>query len=102
MDCKKPIYIGNNCWLANRVSVMKGTVLPDYSILAAGSMLNRDYSSVSEKGNFFSGTPAVLKGGGVYRVFNENLEKKIKDFFSMEDYGHIAIEDNFDIYKVLA
>lgn len=100
-DCRKPVVIGNNCWLANRVSVMKGSFLPDYSILAGGSLLNRDYSAVIDKGNFFSGTPAVLKGAGVYRIFNEKIEKRIKDFFSIEDNDHIAIEDCFDFYNIL-
>lgn len=100
-DCRKPVVIGNNCWLANRVSVMKGAYLPDYSILSGGSLLNRDYSAVTDKGNFFSGTPAVLKGTGVYRVFNEKLERKIKDFFSVEGYDHIVIDDDFDFFNVL-
>ena len=100
-DCRKSVIIGNNCWLANRVSVMKGSRLPDYSIVAGGSLLNRDYSTVTEKGNFFSGTPAVLKGSGVYRIFNRKLEKQIKDFFSIEGNDHIAVEDNFDFYKIL-
>ena len=100
-DCRKPVVIGDNCWLANRASVMKGAFLPDYSILAGGSLLNRDYSAVTDKGNFFSGSPAVLKGTGVYRIFNEKMEKKIKDFFSIEDNDHIAIEDGFDFYDIL-
>ena len=100
-NCWKPVIIGNNCWLANRVSVMKGAYLPDYSILAGGSLLNRDYSAVTDRGNFFSGTPAVLKGSGVYRIFNEKVEGKIKDFFSTEDYNHIEIKDGFDFYNIL-
>lgn len=100
-DCRKPVVIGNNCWLTNRVSVMKGTFLPDYSIVAGGSLLNRDFSAVTDKGNFFSGTPAVLKGSGVYCVFNERLGKKIKDFFTKEHNDHIVIEDNFDFLNIL-
>lgn len=100
-DCRKPVVIGNNCWLANRVSVMKGAFLPDYSILAGGSLLNRDYSAVTEKGNFFSGTPAVLKGAGVYRVFNEKMERRIKDFFSIGGNDHIAVEEGFDFFNIL-
>lgn len=100
-DCRMPVVIGNNCWLANRVSVMKGSVLPEYSILAGGSLLNRDYSAVTDKGNFFSGTPAVLKGSGVYRIFNEKVEGKIKDFFSTEGYTYIEVEDGLDFYNIL-
>ncbi len=100
-NCKKPVVIGHNCWLANRVTVMKGASLPDYSILAGGSLLNRDYSAITEKGVVFSGTPAVQKGAGVYRVFNENTEKKIKECFSTGDYDHITIDDGFDFYKIL-
>ena len=75
--------------------------MPDYSILAGGSLLNRDYSNVTGKGNFFSGIPAVQKGEGVYRIFNEKLEKKIKDFFSSEECNLIEIKEDFDFYNIL-
>ena len=100
-DCRKPVVIGNNCWLANRVSVMKGAFLPDYSILAGGSLLNRDFSSITDKGNVFSGSPAMLKASGVYRIFNEKIEKRIKDFFSMGKDDHVVIEEDFDYFNIL-
>lgn len=100
-DCRKPVVIGNNCWLANRVSVMKGSFLPDYSILAGGSLLNRDFSSITDKGNVFSGSPAMLKASGVYRIFNEKIEKRIKDFFSMGKDDHVVIEEDFDYFNIL-
>ena len=100
-DCHKPVIIGNYCYLGNRTSVMKGAVLPDYSILASCSLLNRDYSEVTDKGNIFAGTPAAFKSSGIFWYVNEKLERKIRDFFSMEDYDHIVIEDDFDFSNVL-
>lgn len=100
-NCRKPVKIGNYSCLGNRASVMKGASLPDYSILASGSLLNRDYSAVTAKGNIFAGTPATLRSSGVYWYVNEKIEKKIRDFFSMEGNDHIIIEDGFDFLNVL-
>lgn len=101
MDCRKPIMIGNYCYLGNRTTVMKGSFLPDYSILAGGSLLNKDFSNVNSKGNVFAGTPATLKKSGIYWYVNDNVEKKIRRLFSTEHNDHIVIEDNFDFLNIL-
>lgn len=53
-----PIVIGNNVWLANRVSIYKGARLPDYSVVAAHSVVNKDFSQYP-KATFFAGVPAL-------------------------------------------
>ena len=39
----KKIIIGNNVWLCQRVLVLKGTVIPDWCVVAAMSLLNKEY-----------------------------------------------------------
>lgn len=39
----KKIVIGNNVWLCQRVLVLKGTVIPDWCVIAAMSLVNKEY-----------------------------------------------------------
>lgn len=72
------IVIGRNVWLASKVTVRKNSVIPDYSIVSGGSMVNKDYSSVVSRGNVFVGVPAKLVATDTYRLLNETLEMFMK------------------------
>ena len=52
-----PIHIGRYCFLGTRCLLLAGSQLPDYSILAAGSTLNKAYSE-KEEAYVFAGIPA--------------------------------------------
>ncbi|MDD2583304.1 MAG: hypothetical protein PHR66_15060 [Desulfuromonadaceae bacterium] len=53
-----PITIGNYCWIVMRSVISKGAVLPDYSIVARNSYVNKDYSVGGKIGLFLAGSPA--------------------------------------------
>lgn len=62
-----PIYIGNYCWIGNSCSINGGTYLPDYTIVANKSLLNKDYSNI-DKYSLIGGSPAKLLRNGVLKV----------------------------------
>lgn len=43
------IYIGHNTWITNSVSIMKGTYLPPYSVIASKSIVNKNLKEYGEK-----------------------------------------------------
>jgi acetyltransferase-like isoleucine patch superfamily enzyme len=51
----EPISIGRYCFVGTGVIILKGASLPDYSVLAAGSVLN---GTMSETYTLYSGVPA--------------------------------------------
>lgn len=54
------IVIGNHCWIGMRCSLLKGSCIPSHSVVAAGSLLNKDYGSSTNL--LLGGTPArILK-----------------------------------------
>lgn len=66
------IIIGKNNWFALKCIVMKGTVLSDNNVIAANSLLNKDYSNNSFC--LMAGIPAIVKKTGVYRDrFNDKI-----------------------------
>jgi acetyltransferase-like isoleucine patch superfamily enzyme len=50
-----PIIIGSYCFIGTSVVVLKGVKLPDYSVLAAGTVMNR---SPDDGRHVFAGSPA--------------------------------------------
>jgi acetyltransferase-like isoleucine patch superfamily enzyme len=77
----KPIIVGNYCWIGNRTTIMKGTVLPDHTIIAGNSLCNKDFSAKEVKFPFIAGIPAKIVSSGLVRIFNTQEEKKILSFF---------------------
>lgn len=69
--CYGSVHIGNNVWLANRVTVSKNAFIPDYAIVASNSLVNKDFSDINEKGCFFAGIPAKYRGKVGLRIINE-------------------------------
>lgn len=76
-----PIIIGHNSWIANGASIYKGSILPAYSTVAGGSMINRDFSQ-EEEGTCFVGIPAKPKIKNFYRIQNIDEEMKLIEYFS--------------------
>jgi acetyltransferase-like isoleucine patch superfamily enzyme len=75
------VIIGKSCWFGNRVTINKGTYLPNYTIIAAGAFVNKDFSKY-DKGLMIGGIPAKIISQGVYkRVINIRKEKEIDSFF---------------------
>jgi len=71
----KPINIGNNCWIGNRTTISKGTYLPDYSIVASNSLVNKDFRDIDEC-YMFAGSPASPKLK-CKRIYDKEEEKEL-------------------------
>ena len=54
----KPIHIGKYCFVGTGCILLPGASLPDYSVLGAGAVLNKE---MSESGMVYAGVPAEPK-----------------------------------------
>ena len=61
-----PVVIGKNNWITTRCMILSGTKTPDYCIIGAGSILNKDYSSFPTH-IFLAGNPVEIKAEGIWR-----------------------------------
>lgn len=59
------IRIGKGTWVSMKCTILKDTVLPFNCVLAAGSIISKDYSKVEEK-TLFCGIPAIPKAYNIY------------------------------------
>jgi acetyltransferase-like isoleucine patch superfamily enzyme len=78
------IIIGNYNQIANRCSVMKGTITPDYSIFGSNSLLNKDYTKIAPEYSLLGGMPAKLIKIGIVRVWDYEEEYKLNTHFNLE------------------
>lgn len=77
----KPIVIGKYCWVNMGTVLAKGTVLPDYCIVARNSFLSKDYSITCSPASLLAGSPAVVKFENVQRIFSIEEENRLTKYF---------------------
>lgn len=76
---KEPIYIGNEVWVGNRVTISKGAHLCDKSIVASNSLVNKNFESLS---GVYAGCPAKLVAANKYRILDCSTESMLDEIFS--------------------
>ncbi|MEQ4518732.1 acyltransferase [Pseudarthrobacter sp. B907] len=54
---RRPVNIGNGCWIGARVTILPGVSIGDGCVIAAGSVVTTD----CEPNGFYAGVPAELK-----------------------------------------
>lgn len=64
-----PIMIGDNCWIGNRTTISKGTILSDYTTVASNSLVTKDYSDLPPY-SLIGGIPAKLLKSDYSRVWD--------------------------------
>lgn len=71
----KPVYIGNDVWVCQRVTILKGSYIPDRGTIGACSLVANSFHN-SPLNSIFAGVPAkFLKTGYARREFL-NFEKQ--------------------------
>ena len=64
----KPVVIGNGCWIAAHVTIMKGVQLADNTTIPYGSIITKSCKQ-----------PCVIYGGSPNVVLKENIVRQ--DFY---------------------
>lgn len=82
----KPVVIGSRVWLGNRSTVAKGAVLPDDTIVASGSLVNKDFSQTAPY-CMLAGSPAEVKATGIRRVYDRKTERELDKKFNYPRTG---------------
>lgn len=77
----RPIHIGAYCWIGNRSSISPGTVLKDFTIVCAGSLVNRDFTAIDGENQMLGGSPAKVICCGMKRIFSPKLESQVITWF---------------------
>lgn len=91
MDCEtgwvstiyREVEIGDYCWIGNRTTVQLGTRLPNRTIVASNSLLNKNYTAMGlQSYSLIGGQPAKLLKTGVMRIYDRQKESELSSYFS--------------------
>lgn len=77
----QPVILNDNVWIGNRVSIMRGTVLPSYTTVTSNSLCNKDYTNYGEN-ILIAGMPAKLLKTNIRRLFDEKKEADLDKRFN--------------------
>lgn len=67
IDMTRPVSVGNNCWLCQKCTVLKGGCIPDWSTVGALALVNRDYTDWPPY-SVFAGIPARAISKKIRRI----------------------------------
>ena len=70
----KDVFIGDNCWICQKSTILKGTRLPDWSIVGACSLVNKDFSGYPS-GSTFVGSPVTVLSKRLIRSDQKIIDK---------------------------
>lgn len=82
--CSLPVKIGRFCWTGSRVTILKGSVVPDYTVIATESLLTKDYTPCVPQGSLIGGIPAKLLDSGKVRLHDSSVIKEADAFYSKQ------------------
>lgn len=90
-DIMRPISIGEYCWICNSTTVSGGAVIPNKTIVASNSLVNKNMSDIPEE-SIIGGIPAKLIASGFRRVESHKLVGDL--------WMHYVVEGNEKNFKM--
>jgi len=93
-----PIIIGKDCWIANRSSLMKGAKIPDGTIVASNSVVNKQFNiPINENSIFIGGAPAKIIGFNISRMLLTGEEEyNLTKEFKLQNVSKLNLDSNRD------
>lgn len=99
-NVSKGIILGRNNFIGCRTTIKKGTVTPDYLVVAsANTLLSKDYSSLPPY-SVLGGIPAKLLKSGICRIFNRKYEVKLFELFTDKDDLYKVTKEEIDVKNI--
>ncbi len=84
------VWIGNNVWIGNRVTINNGTRLPNYSIVASGSLCNKDFTKEGREYLTIGGSHAKIITEGFERIFEDCEGDLVVELAEKERRGELS------------
>lgn len=81
-----PVVVGDRVWIGNRTTISKGAKIPNDTIVASNSLVNKDFSQI-EPYSMLAGCPATVKGIGYRRIFDRKQEKELDQRYNYPRTG---------------
>lgn len=88
------------CDIGNSTTLMRGTQLPDNTIVASRSFVNKSFLGYHDDGILIAGSPGKVVRLGDQRVFSAQKEMEIRAFFKKSKMTEMWLaESDFFFYE---
>ena len=92
----RPIEIGSYCWICNSSTITGGAKIPNKTIVASNSLVNKDMTEIPEE-SMIGGIPAKLIGTGYRKVESKKLQHSIWMYFkNYKDTNYYPLSGGID------
>jgi acetyltransferase-like isoleucine patch superfamily enzyme len=88
---RKRITVGAHSWLTNSVTVYGGAVVPPYSVVVSGSVINKDLSDMGQD-CILGGMPCRVISRGFRLVNNYAKERELDRYYRENPDGDYPVE----------
>ena len=98
----KPIEIGTYCWICNSSTIAAGSIIPNKTIIASNSLVNKDMSDIPEE-SIIGGVPARLIASGYRRLDSRKMQDDVFAYFEKypdEEYYNLDVNVDHSICDV--
>lgn len=89
---RKRIVIGPHTWITNSVTVYGGAVVPPYSIVVSGTVVNKDLTELGPD-CLIGGAPCRAIASGFRLVNNYDKEREIDEYYHKNPDGDFPVEN---------
>lgn len=76
-----PIIIGDYNWIGNRSTISGNARTKNFTIVCAGSLVNKDFTTIDGEYPMLGGQPAKLITNGIKRVFSPEIHSRVSKWF---------------------
>ena len=70
----RPVHLGKHVWIGNRTTITAGAIIPEETIVASHSLVNKDFSEVGPN-CLIAGIPAKVVKKGIRRIYDWETQK---------------------------
>lgn len=77
----RPIFLGSKNYIGSRVAILPGTITPNNTTIAYGTVCNKDYRKIIPENSVIAGVPAKLVKENIVRIFDFEKEDQITQYF---------------------
>lgn len=79
----RPVHIGKHVWIGNRTTITAGAIIPNETIIASHSLVNKDFSDVGSN-CMIAGIPAKVLKKGIRRIYDWDTQKLLDQKFNYD------------------
>lgn len=79
----RPVRLGKHVWVGNRTTISSGAVIPDETIIASHSLVNKDYTSIGPN-CLIGGIPSKVLKTGIHRIYDKTMQAQLDEEFKYD------------------